>query len=91
MYLGHLVEPGASVAVQYAAVVFPTVLLAIAVCYLAVALLRVVASRNRHNHPAGGNAGSALQFAIERQWPGVPQPARSVQAPAQQSPSYENA
>ena len=24
-------------------------------------------------HPAGGNAGPALQFAIECQWPGVPQ------------------
>jgi hypothetical protein len=28
------------------------------------------------NHPAAGNARSALQFAFERQWPGVPEPAR---------------
>ena len=30
----------------------------------------------RPNHPAGGNAGSALQFAFEHQRPSVPQPAR---------------
>jgi hypothetical protein len=29
----------------------------------------------RPNYPAGGNAGSVLQFAIERRRPGVPQPA----------------
>jgi len=32
------------------------------------------------SYPAGGNAGSALRFAIERHWPGVPQPARSAKA-----------
>ena len=26
------------------------------------------------SHPAGGNARSALQFAVECHWPGVPQP-----------------
>ena len=28
------------------------------------------------NHPAGGNARAALQFAIGCHWPGVPQPGR---------------
>ena len=28
------------------------------------------------NYPAAGNARSALQFAIARQWPGVPEPGR---------------
>jgi hypothetical protein len=30
------------------------------------------------NHPAAGNARSALLFAIGRQWPGVPEPVRSA-------------
>lgn len=30
--------------------------------------------RTTSANPPGGNAGLALQFAIERQWPGVPQP-----------------
>lgn len=30
------------------------------------------------NHPAAGNARSALQFAVEAHWPGVPEPGRSA-------------
>jgi hypothetical protein len=32
------------------------------------------------NKPAAGNARSALQFAIAREWPGVPEPERSPDA-----------
>ena len=33
---------------------------------------------SRPNHPAAGNAGAALQSAIERHWPGVPEPEGSA-------------
>ena len=37
-------------------------------------IVEITLPRRAHNYPAGGNAGSALQFATERQRPGVPQP-----------------
>ena len=35
-------------------------------------------SRRPPNHPAAGNAGIASRLAIERHWPGVPEPGRSL-------------
>ena|ERR1044071_4137975 len=41
MYVGRLVDPGASLIVQYAAVILPMLLLAVGSCWLSVALLRL--------------------------------------------------
>jgi hypothetical protein len=47
MYLGSYVDPGASVGVQYAAVLLPALLLAIAACKIGISMLRVTAMWRR--------------------------------------------
>jgi len=76
-YVGSRVEPGASVILQYAAVVLPTLLLGAASCCLAVTLLRTTGRSRPPNHPAAGKAGMGSRLAIGRRWPGLPEPGRS--------------
>lgn len=79
MYWGSRIEPGASVGVQYAAVILRTLLAGIFACSLAAVLLRTVARQQRPNHPRqptpGISAGCSLRSVNERA------PARSLSCP----------
>ncbi len=74
MYWGCRIEPGASVGVQYAAVLVPTLLMGLIACALAVLLLRIAVPQRRSNPSASVDGGILLLFQTGR-----PRPAATEQ------------